>query len=159
MDFSIYEPHIDFVYTTLLMMWGGSCIGIGLVAVPYIFNYLKSTTEASYLTSRIFKRQDILIRVITLSMLVLFYFKSKLVYSYQHIEWITYVILLHCYIFGKVISKKLWKLREEIDTFDAPVGEDPQRIQFHRWHIFGRILYTGQIIGVVVLLYLHAFGL
>jgi hypothetical protein len=159
MDYSIYEPHIDFLYTTLLMIWGGSCIGIGMLALPYIFNYLNSPTEASYLTSGILKRQDILIRIIAICMLVLFYFKSKLLYSYQHIEWITYVIVLHCFIFGKVVSKKLWKLREEIDTFDNPMGKDPKRIQFKKWHIFGRILYVGQIFGVVALLYLHAFGL
>ncbi len=141
------------------MIWGGSCVGIGLLVVPYIFNHLESPTEASILTSKIFQRQDILIRIIAICMLVLFYLKSKLVYSYQHIEWITYVLLLHCFIFGKVISKKLWKLREAIDTFDAPIGKDPQRLQFRRWHISGRILYIGQIIGVVALLYLHAFGL
>lgn len=159
MDYSIYEPHIDFIYTTLLMVWGGSCIGIGLITVPYIFWYMKSPTEASQLTTRIFKRQDSLIRVIAICMLVLFYFKSRLAYSYQHIEWVFYVIVLHCYIFGKIVSKKLWKLREKIGTFDNPIDKDPQRIQFNRWHIIVKVLYTGQIIGVVVLLYLHAFGL
>lgn len=159
MDYSIYESHIDFVYTTLLMIWGGSCVGIGLIAIPFLFNYMKSTTEASYLTSRILKRQDTLIRVLAVSMLVLFYFKSKLTYSYQHIEWVIYIIVLHCYVFGKIVSKRLWKFREKIKTFDTPMGRDPQRIQFRRWHLFGRIFYTGQIVGVVALLYLHAFGL
>lgn len=160
MNYSIYEPHIDFIYTTLLMIWGGSCIGIGLVAIPYIFKELKSPTEASYLTSKILKRQDMLIRIIAICMLVLFYFKSKLTYSYQYVEWVTYVSVLHCYIFGKIVSKRLWKLREKIGTFDVPLAkEDPQRIQFHRWHISGRVLYSGQIIGIVALLYLHAFGL
>tara|TARA_B100000315_G_scaffold252973_1_gene290835 strand:+ start:2977 stop:3255 length:279 start_codon:yes stop_codon:yes gene_type:complete len=92
-------------------------------------------------------------------MLILFYFKSKLTYSYQHIEWVSYVIVLHCYIFGKVISKRLWNLREKIKTFDSAAGTDPERIKFRRWHLLGRTLYTGQIIGIVALLYLHAFGL
>ena len=159
MDFSIYESHIDFVYTTLLMIWGGSCIGIGLIAIPYIFNHMDSPTRASYVTSQILKQQDVLIRVIAISMIIIFYFKSKLTYSYQHIEWVAYVIVLHCYVFGKVVSKRLWKFREKIETFDTPVGKDPQRIQFRRWHLVGRMLYTGQIIGIVALLYLHAFGL
>ena len=159
MDYSIYEQHIDFVYTTLLMVWGGSCVGIGLVAIPFLFKYIKSPTEASYLTSRILKRQDKLIRVLAVSMFVLFYFKSKLTYSYQHIEWVSYVIVLHCYIFGKVVSKRLWKLRDEIKTFDTNAGANPQRIQFRRWHLLGRTFYTGQIIGIAALLYLHAFGL
>ena len=153
------ENYIDFIYTTLLMAWGGSCVGIGLIAIPFIFNHMKSPTEASYMTSKILKRQDILIRVIAISMLALFYYKSKLTYSYQHIEWVVYVVVLHCYIFGKIISKRLWIFREKIETFDAPAGNDPQRSQFRRWHIAGRVLYTGQIIGVVALLYLHAFGL
>ncbi len=159
MDYSIYEPHIDFIYTTLLMIWGGSCIGIGLIAVPYIFLHMESTTEASQLTTRIFKRQDIMIRVIAINMLVLFYFKSKLIYSYQYIEWASYVVVLHFYIFGKIVSKRLWRLREKIETFDTPVGIDSKRIQFRRWHLLARVLYSGQIIGVILLLYLHAFGL
>jgi hypothetical protein len=141
------------------MVWGGSCVGIGLVAIPFLVKYIKSPTEASYLTSRILKRQDKLIRVLAVSMFVLFYFKSKLTYSYQHIEWVSYVIVLHCYLFGKVVSKRLWKLRDEIKTFDTNAGANPQRIQFRRWHLLGRTFYTGQIIGIVALLYLHAFGL
>ena len=141
------------------MIWGGSCIGIGLITIPFIFSYIKSPTEASHITSAILKRQDILIRVLAVLMFILFYFKSKLTYSYQHVEWVSYVIVLHCYVFGKIISKRLWKFREEIKTFDTPMGKDPQRIQFRRWHLFGRILYTGQIVGIVALLYLHAFGL
>ena len=84
MAYSAYEPLIDFVYTTLLMMWGGSCIGIAAIAVPLIFKHIESTTEASQITSLIFKRQDILIRFVAISMIILFYFKSKLEYSYQH---------------------------------------------------------------------------
>ena len=159
MNYFSYQPHIDFIYTTLLMVWGGSCIGIGLIAVPYIFGHMKSPIEASLLTTLILKRQDVLIRVIAICMLILFYLKSRLSYSYQHIEWVSYVIVLHCYIIGKIASKKLWKLREKIDSFDTPAGKDPKRVQFRRWHIFARLLYMGQIIGVVALLYLHAFGL
>lgn len=159
MDYSIYEPHIDFIYTTLLMIWGGSCIGIGLIAIPYIFQHMESNTEASQITSRILKRQDFLIRIIALCMLVLFYFKSKLLYSYQHVEWASYVAVLHFYIIGKIVSRRLWKLRDTIETFDVPVGEDKKRKQFQRWHRVGRVLYVGQILGVVALLYLHAFGL
>lgn len=153
------ENYIDFIYTALLMAWGGSCIGIGLIAIPYIFGHMKSPTEASHLTSAILKRQDMLIRVIAICMLILFYFKSKLTYSYEHIEWVAYVLVLHFYIFGKIITKRLWKLREEIKTFDVPAGGDPLRIKFRRWHIFGRVLYSGQIIGIVALLFLHAFGM
>jgi hypothetical protein len=159
MDYSIYQPHIDFIYTTLLMVWGGSCIGIGLIAVPYIFGHMESTTKASVLTTQIFKRQDTVIRIIAIGMLFLFYFKSKLSYSYQHIEWVSYVIVLHCFIIGKIVSKRLWKLRETIDSFDSPIEKDPKRIKFHRWHILIRTLYLGQIVGVIALLYLHAFGL
>lgn len=159
MDYSVYEPHIDFIYTTLLMIWGGSCIGIGFIAVPCIFKHMESNTEASYLTTRIFKRQDILIRVIAISMIGIFYFKSKLSYSYQHMEWVSYVFVLHFYIFGKVVSRKLWKMREKIETFDAPAGDDVRRRRFHQLHRIGRLLYTGQVIGVIMLLYLHAFGL
>jgi len=159
MDYSPYEPLIDFVYTTLLMMWGGSCIGIGIIAVPYIFKHIESNTEAAQLTSRILKRQDILIRIIAISMIVLFYFKSKLAYSYQHAEWASYVGVLHFYIFGKVVSRRLWKLRDKIDTFDSPAGDNPKRRQFRRWHMIARLLYVGQILGVIMLLYLHAFGI
>jgi hypothetical protein len=159
MDYSVYEPHIDFIYTTLLMIWGGSCIGIGVLAIPYIFQHMESPTEASQITSRILKRQDILVRVIAICMLILFYFKSKLTYSYEWIEWASYVAVLHFYIFGKIASKRLWKLREKIETFDTPVGQDPKRIKFRRWHMLARVLYGGQILGVVLLLYLHAFGL
>ena len=159
MDYSIYEPHIDFIYTTLLMIWGGSCIGIGFLAIPYIFKHMDSNTEASQLTTRILKRQDILIRIIALSMIAVFYFKSKLSYSYQHMEWASYVAVLHFYIFGKVISRRLWKMRDKIETFDTPSAGDRQRVRFHRLHIVGRLLYTGQVLGVIVLLYLHAFGL
>lgn len=159
MDYSNYEPYIDFIYTTLLMAWGGSCIGIGLITVPFIFGYMKSPIEASQITTRIFKRQDKLIRVIAICMLVLFYFKSRLAYSYQHIEWVFYVIVLHCYIFGKIVSKKLWSIRGKIHTFDTVSNNDPLKIQFHRWHFIVKSLYTIQIIGVVVLLYLHALGL
>ncbi|MBE9537170.1 MAG: hypothetical protein IMF07_08320 [Proteobacteria bacterium] len=159
MEYSTYEPHIDFIYTTLLMLWGGSCVGIGAIAVPYIYKHMDSITEASNLTSRILKRQDILIRVIALCMLLLFYFKSKLPYSYERIEWVAYVAVLHFYIFGKVISKRLWKLREKVENFDTPIANDPHRIRFKKWHIVGRMLYYGQIAGVVMLLYMHAFGL
>ena len=159
MEYSNYEPHIDFIYTTLLMLWGGSCIGIGAIAVPYIFKHMDSATEASHLTSRIFKRQDTLIRVIAICMLVLFYFKSKLPYSYERMEWVAYVGVLHFYIFGKIVSRRLWKLREKVESFDAPRGDDPLRKSFERWHITGRMLYYGQIAGVVMLLYMHAFGL
>jgi hypothetical protein len=159
MDFAVYEPHIDFIYTTLLMMWGGSCIGIGVLAIPYIFKHMESPTEASQITSRILKRQDILVRVIAICMLILFYFKSKLTYSYQWIEWASYVGVLHFYIFGKIASKRLWKLRENIGNFDTPSGQDPKRIKFRKWHILARVLYGGQIVGVVLLLYLHAFGM
>ena len=50
-------------------------------------------------------------------------------------------------------------MRDTIKTFDTPVDHDPKRIKFRRWHILARILYAGQIIGVVLLLYLHAFGI
>lgn len=159
MDIAAYEPHIDFIYTTLLMIWGGSCIGIGLLTIPYIFQHMESATEAADITSMILKRQDILVRVIAICMLILFYFKSKLTYSYEWIEWASYVGVLHFYIFGKITSRRLWKLRENIETFDTPVGQDPKRIKFRRWHILARVLYSGQIVGVVLLLYLHAFGL
>ncbi len=159
MDFTAYEPHIDFIYTTLLMIWGGSCIGIGLLTIPYIFQHMESATEASQITSRILKRQDILVRVIAICMIFLFYFKSKLPYSYERIEWVSYVGVLHFYIFGKIVSKRLWKLRDAIKTFDTPINQDPKRVKFRRWHILARILYAGQIIGVVLLLYLHAFGM
>lgn len=159
MEYSAYKPHIDFIYTTLLMLWGGSCVGIGAIAVPYIFKHMDSVTEASNLTSRILKRQDILIRIIAICMLLLFYFKSKLPYSYERMEWVAYVGVLHFYIFGKVISRKLWKLRGEIESFDTPLDNDPRRKKFKKWHIAGRALYYGQIAGVVMLLYMHAFGL
>ena len=159
MDYSIYKPHIDFIYTTLLMVWGGSCIGIGAIAIPYIFKHMDTITEASEITSKILKRQDLMIRFIAISMLILFYFKSKLPYSYERGEWVAYVGVLHFYIFGKVVSKRLWKMRENIDSFDSPAGDDPARIKFDRMHNIARFLYYGQIIGVIVLLYLHAFGL
>ncbi len=159
MDFSAYEHHIDFVYTMLLMIWGGSLIGIGLITVPFIFSFFDSVTDAAKLTSQIFRRQDLVIRVIAVCMLFLFYFKSKLDYSYQYGEWITYVVILHFFILYKIISKKMWKMRKKIATFDTPVGDDPLRISFRKWHSAARILYAGQIIGVVALLYLHAFGL
>lgn len=158
-DFTFYESHIDFVYITLLMLWGGSLVGIGFLAIPYIFNYLESRDEASVLTTRILRRQDILIRVIILSMLVVFYFKSKLSYSYQLFEWTVYVVVLHFYIFGRVISRRLLKMRGKIETFDAPVEGDTRRQRFLYLHRVGRYLYIGQFVGVVVLLYLHAFGL
>jgi hypothetical protein len=141
------------------MLWGGTLIGIGIITVPFIFKFFDSITEAARLTSQIFKRQDLLIRVIAICMLFLFYFKSKLDYSYQYGEWVTYVVILHFFILYKIISKKMWKMRENIDTFDTPVGDDPLRISFRKWHMAARVLYAGQIVGVVLLLYLHAFGL
>jgi len=159
MDFTAYEHHIDFAYTTLLMLWGGSLVGIGIITVPFIFQFFDSTTEAAKLTSQIFRRQDILIRVIAVCMLFLFYFKSKLDYSYQYGEWVTYVVILHFFIVYKIISKWLWKMREKIGTFDTPTGDDPMRKKFSRWHRIARVLYMGQIAGVILLLYLHAFGL
>ena len=146
-------------YTTLLMLWGGSCVGIGFIAVPYIFKHSDSNTKASHITTGILKRQDLLIRVIAISMLILFYFKSKLSYSYQPFEWGFYVAVLHFYIFGKIVSKKLWKMRESIGTFDKPTGEEDKLRKFHRLHLVGRFLYGGQTLGVIMLLYLHAFGL
>jgi len=159
MDIAVYEPYIDFVYTTLLMAWGGSCIGIGVIAIPYIFKHLDSRTTAAELTTRILKRQDILIRVIALSMLVLFYLKSQLTYSYEKYEWAFYVGVLHFYIFGKIVSKRLWKMRDTIETFDTPAVDDKKRIRFRKLHIVARTLYSFQILGVVMLLYLHAVGL
>ena len=159
MDFTQYTHHIDFAYTTLLMLWGGSLVGIGLITVPFIFQFFESTTEAAKLTSQIFRRQDILIRVIAVCMLFLFYFKSKLDYSYQYGEWVVYVVVLHFFIAYKIISKKLWKMRETIESFDLPAADAPDRVKFNRWHKAARMLYTGQIVGVVLLLYLHAFGL
>ena len=159
MDFTAYTHHIDFAYTTLLMMWGGSLVGIGLIAVPLVFKFFESTTEAAKLTSQIFKRQDILIRVIAVSMLFLFYFKSKLDYSYQYGEWVVYVVVLHFFIAYKIASKRLWKIRNDIKTFDTPPGNDPVRGKFSNWHKVVRVLYVGQLGGVILLLYLHAFGL
>jgi len=159
MDFSAYEHHIDFAYTTLLMLWGGSLVGIGLITVPFIFKFFESTTEAARLTSQIFRRQDILIRIIAVCMLFLFYFKSKLHYSYQYGEWVVYVCVLHFFILYKIASKRLWKIRETIDTFDTPAAGDPIRKKFLRWHKAARVLYTCQLGGVILLLYLHAFGL
>jgi len=92
-------------------------------------------------------------------MLFLFYAKSKLPYSYERMEWVSYVAVLHFYIFGKIVSRRLWKLREKVGNFDSPMGDDPHRIRFNRWHLAGRMLYYGQIAGVVLLLYMHAFGL
>jgi len=159
MDFSAYTHHIDFAYTTLLMLWGGSLVGIGLIAVPLVFQFFESTTEAAKLTSQMFRRQDLLIRVIAVCMLLLFYFKSKLDYSYQYGEWVVYVVVLHFFIAYKMISKRLWKMRETINSFDTPVADNPVRINFNRWHKAARTLYIGQIMGVILLLYLHAFGL
>ena len=159
MDFTQYTHHIDFTYTTLLMLWGGSLVGIGLITVPFIFQFFESTTEAAKLTSQIFRRQDILIRTIAVCMLFLFYFKSKLDYTYQYGEWVVYVFVLHFFIAYKIISKRLWKMREAIDTFDTPAADDPHRKKFNIWHKAARILYIGQIGGVILLLYLHAFGL
>ncbi|MFQ5432211.1 MAG: hypothetical protein ACE5EN_06860 [Nitrospinota bacterium] len=159
MDSTTYTHYIDFAYTTLLMLWGGSLVGIGLITVPFIFHFFESTTEAAKLTSQIFRRQDLLIRVMAVCMLILFYFKSKLDYTYQYGEWVVYVGVLHFFIAYKVISRRLWKIREKIETFDTPVGDNPMRKKFNRWHMAARILYTGQIAGVVLLLYLHAFGL
>ncbi|MFQ5559718.1 MAG: DUF4149 domain-containing protein [Nitrospinota bacterium] len=159
MDYSAYEHHIDFVYTTLLMIWGGSCIGVGLIVVPFLFSYINSKDEASNLTTRIFKRLDYLIRVVVLFMVVLFYFKSKLTYSYQHIEWVFFVIGTHCFIFGKFISKKMWKLIDAIQSFDELSVESPMRKSFKKWHRASVTLFSGQIVSVLVMLYLHAFGL
>lgn len=92
-------------------------------------------------------------------MLILFYFKSKLSYSYQPFEWGSYVAVLHFYIFGKIVSKKLWKMRESIGTFDEPSGNEEKLRKFYRLHLVGRFLYGGQTLGVIMLLYLHAFGL
>jgi hypothetical protein len=158
-NFTQYEPHIDFVYTTLLMLWGGSLAGIGMLAVPYIFGHIKSRDEASDITTAIFLRQDNLIRVIAICMLFVFYFKSKLGYAYQHFEWAVYIIVLHFFIIGKILSRWLRKVQAKIDTFDTPAGEDNTRRKFHKLHMTVRYLYIGQFIGVVVLLYLHAFGL
>lgn len=159
MEITAYASYIDFVYTTLLMAWGGSCIGIGIIAIPYIFKHLDSPTEAAELTTRILRRQDILIRIVALSMLVLFYLKSQLTYSYQHYEWAFYVGVLHFYIFGKIVSKRLWKMRDKIETFDTPAGDDKSRTRFRKLHIVARTLYTFQILGVMMLLYLHSVGL
>ena len=159
MDLTAYAPYIDFVYTTLLMAWGGSCIGIGIIAIPYIFKHFDSPTKAAELTTQILRRQDILIRVVALSMLVLFYLKSQLTYSYERYEWAFYVVVLHFYIFGKILSKRLWKMRDKIETFDTPIEGDKKRIRFRRLHIVARFLYAGQILGVIILLYLHSVGL
>jgi len=158
-DFTQYEPHIDFVYTTLLMLWGGSLAGIGMLAVPYIFRHIKSRDEASAITTAIFSRQDILIRVIAVCMLFVFYFKSKLGYTYQHFEWAVYILVLHFFIIGKILSWWLRKVQSKVTSFDTPAGEDSTRRKFHKLHVTVRYLYIGQFIGVVVLLYLHAFGL
>ena len=158
-DFSVYRPHIDFAYTTLLMIWGGSLIGIGLLVVPFIFKQIKSRDEASELTTQIFRRQDMLIRAVVLSMLVVFFFKKQLHYSYQYFEWGVYVSVLHFYIFGRVASKRLYKMRGTIGSFDTDDSDNPRRRKFGKLHLLVRYLYIGQVIGVVVLLYLHAFGL
>jgi hydrogenase-4 membrane subunit HyfE len=158
-DFQLYEPHIDFAYTTLLMIWGGSLVGIGLLAVPLIFSRVESRNEASELTTAIFHRQDILIRAVVISMLAVFYFKSRLHYSYQYVEWGVYVIVLHFFIIGRIVSKRLRKMREKIGSFDEPGDKEPKRINFRRVHLVVRYLYIAQVIGVVMLLYLHAFGL
>ncbi len=159
-DFVAYEPHIDFAYTTLLMIWGGSLVGIGMLAVPFIFKHIKSRDEASTLTSLIFRRQDMLIRGVAITMLFVFYFKSKLAYSYQYYEWVVYVGVLHFFIFGKIASKRLWKIRADVGSFDnrAEAAGEAMR-KFQNLHKVARYLYMAQFIGVVILLYLHAFGL
>ncbi|MDH5543133.1 MAG: hypothetical protein OEY64_09240 [Nitrospinota bacterium] len=158
-DFNQYEAHIDFVYTTLLMIWGGSLVGIGMLAIPLIFSKVESRTEASGLTTQILRRQDFLIRGVVLSMLLVFFLKSKLNYSYQYFEWAVYVVVLHLYIVGRIVSKRLNKMRDKIGSFDLPAEGDPMRKRFSIVHMGVRYLYIGQVIGVVVLLYLHAFGL
>lgn len=159
MESYVYEQYIDFIYTTLLMAWGGSLIGIGILTVPFIFKYYESPTKAAALTTRILKRQDAMIRAVAICMLVLFFLKRRLDYSYQYLEWAVYVAVLHLFIVGRLISRRLWTIRESIASFDGPMGNDPKRIRFRRWHRMARILYAGQIAGVVALLYLHAFGL
>lgn len=158
-DFHLYESHIDFAYTTLLMIWGGSLVGIGLLAVPLIFSRVESRNDASELTTAIFHRQDILIRVVVLCMLVVFFLKSRLNYSYQYFEWGVYVIVLHFFIIGRIVSKRLRKMREKIGSFDEPEDNGPKRKRFKWVHLLVRYLYIAQLIGVVMLLYLHAFGL
>lgn len=158
-NFQQYVSHIDFIYTTLLMIWGGSLIGVTIITIPFIFGHIKSHDEASTLTTAILKRQDILIRVVVICMLVLFIVKKQLDYSYQYVEWFIYVCVLHLFIFGKIASKRLYKLKERIKTFDEPFDGSSDRQQFKVIHKITRVLYGGQIIGVVLLLYLHAFGL
>ncbi len=158
-DFQQYVSHIDFVYTALLMIWGGSLIGVTIVTIPFIFQHIESQDQASTLTSAILKRQDILIRIVVLCMLIVFVAKKQLDYSYQYIEWFIYVCVLHLFIFGKITSKRLYKLKETIKTFDVPYDGSKDRKQFKFIHILTRILYGGQIVGVLTLLYLHAFGL
>ena len=158
-DFSQYEAHIDFAYTTLLMIWGGSLIGVGMLAIPLIFSKLESRTEASWITTQILRRQDFLIRGVVLSMLIVFFLKSRLNYSYQYFEWAIYVGVLHFYIVGRIVSKRLNKMRDMIGSFDVPAEGDPVRRKFLLIHKAVRYLYIGQVVGVVVLLYLHAFGL
>ena len=159
MNITDMAQQIDFVYTTLLMIWGGSLVGIGMLAVPLIFKKISSRDEASELTIAIFKRQDTLIRVVVLCMLVLFVLKRNLHYEYQYFEWGIYVVVLHFYIFGRIVSKRLFKQREKVDSFDTTPEDTPERKKFSKMHMLSRYLYIGQFIGVVVLLYLHATGL
>jgi len=157
-DFTQYEPHIDFVYTTLLMIWGGSLVGIGMIVVPFIFKHFESKDQASNLTTKILKRQDYLIRGVAISMLIVFYFKSQLHYSYQGLERAMYVFVLHFFIIGKIISRQLDKVRNKIDTFDDGKIDGKEMKKFKIMHRLVRYFYIGQFIGVVILLYLHAFG-
>ncbi|MCP4294045.1 MAG: hypothetical protein GY786_00360 [Proteobacteria bacterium] len=158
-DLQQYVSHIDFIYTTLLMVWGGSLIGVTMVTIPFIFRHIKSNDEASTLTSAILKRLDVLIRIVVLCMFVLFIVKKQLDYNYQYFEWFFYVCVLHLFIFGKITSKRLHKLKGKITTFDEPYDGSKDRKQFKLVHKITRAFYGGQILGVIVLLYLHAFGL
>ena len=158
-DFTLYEPHIDFAYTTLLMIWGGSLIGVTMLAIPYIFTHIKSRDEASALTTAILKREDILIRIVVISMLVVFLLKRELGYSYQYFEWGMYIGVLHFYIFGKILAKRLAKAQAKIGSFDEVAVDNKERKRFNLLHNLVRYFYFGQVIGVVTLLYLHAFGL
>ncbi|MBF0275336.1 MAG: hypothetical protein HQK84_08920, partial [Nitrospinae bacterium] len=129
-------------------------------AVPYIFKHIKSRDEASALTTAILKREDILIRVVVICMLFVFILKRQLEYSYQYFEWAVYISVLHFFIFGKICSKRLYKMMEKIETFDVPAEDgEVKRSRFNMLHKLVRILYVMQIIGVIALLYLHAFGL
>ena len=157
-DFQQYTAHINFIYTTLLMIWGGSLIGVTIIVIPFIFKHIKSHDEASTLTTAILKRQDILIRLVVLCMLVLFITKRQLGDSSPYYEWVIYVGVLHLFIIGKIVSRFLHKLRDKIATFDEPYDGSKYRKRFRILHIAARFLYGGQIVGVIGLLYLHAFG-